>query len=239
MRTNFWRGINRNDSKCGGNGTKRMTSDGLAIKLAKEKTALFTTARTVNFPNPLVIWGIAFIYAVVLGLTLQKLILPLMPSLHAEHGLLQKDAIQFYAVAVQLADRIQHIGWSEWKLFPAGGGTGNVALQAALYVLLGPNPAWFIPFAAAAHATGATVIYLLGPLLWPGRAGRLGGLVAATLFVVFPSALLSYGQNYKDAFSTAGTLIVVYVFLRALASSDVSARSGRLLTAMAIGIALV
>lgn len=196
-------------------------------------------ARTISFPNPLLIWGIAFIYAVVLGLTLQKLILPLMPSLHAEHGLLQQDAIYFHTVAVQLAERILTFGWSEWKLFPATGATGNVGLLAALYALLGPNPVWFIPFAAAAHATGATVIYLLGPLLWPGRVGRLGGLVAATLFVVFPSALLSYGQNYKDAFSIAGTLIIVYVWLGALASPGVSARWGRLLTVMAIGIALV
>ena len=198
-----------------------------------------TTARTTSFPNPLLVWGIAFIYAVVLGLTLQKLILPLMPSLHAEHGLLQQDAIHYHTVAVLLAERIQTIGWSEWKLFPGSGGTGNVGLLAALYALLGPNPAWFIPFAAVAHATAATVIYLLGPLLWPGRVGRLGGLVAATLFVVFPSALLAYGQNYKDAFSIAGTLIIVYVWLGTLASPDVSARWWRLLAAMVIGIALV
>jgi peptidoglycan biosynthesis protein MviN/MurJ (putative lipid II flippase) len=216
-----------------------LTSGGLAKKVAKAGTALFTTARTTSFPNPLLVWGIAFIYAVVLGLTLQKLILPLMPSLHAEHGLLQQDAIHYHTVAVQLADRIRTIGWSEWKLFPGSGGTGNVGLLAALYALLGPNPAWFIPFAAAAHATGATVIYLLGPLLWPGRVGRLGGLVAATLFVVFPSALLAYGQNYKDAFSIAGTLIIVYVWLGTLASPDVSARWWRLLAAMVIGIALV
>lgn len=198
-----------------------------------------TTARTTSFPNPLLVWSIAFIYAVVLGLTLQKLILPLIPSLHAEQGLLQKDAIYFHTVAVQLSERIQTIGWSEWKLFSATGATGNVGLLAALYATLGPNPAWFIPFAAAAHATGATVIYLLGPLLWPGRVGRLGGLVAATLFVVFPSALLSYGQNYKDAFSIAGTLVIVYVWLAIVASPGMSGRWGRLLTAMMIGIALV
>ncbi|MGQ0665948.1 MAG: hypothetical protein ACT4O4_02845, partial [Nitrospiraceae bacterium] len=188
---------------------------------------MITPARTMNFPNPFVVWGIAFIYAVVLGLTLQKLILPLTPSLHAEHGLLQNDAIHFHAVAVQLAERIRTIGWSEWKLFPGSGGSGNVALLAALYAWFGPNPAWFIPFAAAAHATGATVTYLLGPLLWPGRVGRLGGLVAATLFIILPSAFLSYGQNYKDAFAIVGTLIIVYVWLRVLASSGGSAHWGR------------
>src|ERR1041384_8821752 len=106
-----------------------------------------TTASRISFPNPLLVWGIAFIYAVVLGLTLQKLILPLMPSLHAEQGLLQQDAIYFHTVAVQLAERIRTIGWSEWKLFSANGATGNVGLLAALYVLLGPKPGWFLPFA--------------------------------------------------------------------------------------------
>jgi hypothetical protein len=72
-------------------------------------------ARTISFPSPLLVWGIAFIYAVVLGLTLQKLILPLMPSLHAEHGLLQQDAIYFHTVAVRLAERILTFGWSEWR----------------------------------------------------------------------------------------------------------------------------
>ena len=200
---------------------------------------MFAHARITSLPNPLVIWGLAFIYAVILGLTVQKLILPLVPSLHAEHGLLQKDAIYFHTVAVQLAERIRTIGWSEWMLFPANGATGNVGLLAALYALLGPNPAWFIPFAAAAHATGATIIYLLGPLLWPGGVGRWGGLVAATLFVVFPSALLSYGQISKDAFSIAGTLIIVYVWLRALPSLGVPACYKRLLPLMVIGIALV
>ncbi len=168
---------------------------------------MFTTTRAISFPSPLFVWGIAFIYTVVLALTLQKLMLPLMPSLHAEHGLLQADAMHFHAVAVQLAERIRTIGWSEWKLFSGNGATGNVGLLAALYTLLGPNPAWFIPFSSAAYATGATVLYLLGPLLWPGRVGRVGGLVAATLFVAFPSALLLYGQNYKDALSKATSLV--------------------------------
>ena len=207
--------------------------------VAKRAPAVFTSPRAISFPSPLFVWGIAFIYTGILALTLQKLMLPLMPSLHAEHGLLQADAMHFHAVAVQLAERIRTIGWSEWKLFSGNGATGNVGLLAALYALLGPNPAWFIPFAAAAHATGATVMYLLGPLLWPGRVGRVGGLVAATLFVAFPSALLLYGQNYKDAFSIAGTLVIVYVWLRALPSVGVPACWERLLPLMVIGIALV
>ena len=170
----------------------------------------------LKFPKPFLVWCVGFAYAAFLALTLQKLLLPLMPSLHAGHGLLQNDAIIFHEYAVKLANKIHANGWSEWKLFPAPGITGNVGVLAALYVFFGPDPVWFIPVNAAAHAAGALMLYLIGPLLWPGNVGRLGGLVAAGLFLLFPSALLWYGQNHKDAFATAGTLIILYAWLRAL-----------------------
>ena len=195
--------------------------------------------RKNQFASPALVWCLSFLYAIVVGLTLQKLALPLVPSLHAGHGLLHQDALHYHLVAVQLAERIQAIGWSEWRLFPAiGGGTGNVGLLSALYVWFGPNPAWFLPFAAAAHATGAMVLYLLGSVLWPGRVGRAGGLAAAALFVLYPSSMLSYGQNYKDPFSIAGTLLVVYGFLCAVTASY-PVRSQRILATMTAGILLI
>ncbi len=201
--------------------------------------ALFRLDRKKQFASPTLVWCLSFLYAIVVGLTLQKLVLPLVASLHAGHGLLHQDALHYHLVAVQLAERIQTIGWSEWRLFPAiGGGTGNVGLLSALYVWFGPNPAWFLPFAAAAHATGATVLYLLGSVLWPGRVGRVGGLAAAALFVLYPSSMLSYGQNYKDPFSIAGTLLVVYGFLCAVTTSY-PVRFKRTLAAMTAGILLM
>ncbi len=197
------------------------------------------SVRNNRLPSPAWVWSLAFLYTLVAGLTLQKLVLPLVPSLHAGHGLLHQDALHYHLVAVQLAEQIQALGWSEWRLFPAiGGGTGNVGLLSALYVWFGPNPACFLPFAAAAHATGATVLYLLGPVLWPGRVGRVGGLAAAVLFVLYPSSMLSYGQNYKDPFSIAGTLLVVYGFLCAVTASY-PVRSKRILAAMIAGILLM
>lgn len=201
--------------------------------------ALFRLDRKSQFASPALVWCLSFLYAIVVGLTLQKLVLPLVPSLHAGHGLLHQDALHYHLVAVQLAERIQTIGWSEWRLFPAiGGGTGNVGLLSALYAWFGPNPAWFLPFAAAAHATGATVLYLLGSVLWPGRVGRVGGLAAAALFVLYPSSMLSYGQNYKDPFSIAGTLLVVYGFLCTVTASY-PVRSQRILATMTAGILLI
>ena len=154
---------------------------------------------TSPFPPVGVFWSLSFAYACFMALLLQKAILPLWPEMHAGHGLLKNDAIVFHTMAVEIAQRIHSVGWAEWHIFPQGA-SANVGLLSLLYALLGPDPAWFIPFNAAAHATGALLIYRIGSRLVEGDVGKLGGLLAAICFVGFPSALQWYGQNHKDAF---------------------------------------
>ncbi len=149
-----------------------------------------------------------------MAILLQKLILPNMPQMHAGHGLLGNDATIFHESAITMAVQIKAFGWSAWRLFPSAGMTGNVGLLAALYAMLGPEPTLFIPINAAYHALGVLMIYVLGNSLLPGSNGRLGGLLAALLFLTFPSALVWYGQNHKDAFLIAGSLIALFSFLR-------------------------
>lgn len=190
-------------------------------------------------PGAGLFWILGFVYASLMALLLQKVILPLMPELHAGHGLLQNDAIVFHNIAVHIATKIQANGWSEWMLFPPGA-TGNVGLLAALYAVLGSDPAWFIPFNAAAHAAGALLIFRLGAHLWPGYPGRVGGLIAGITFLVFPSALQWYGQNHKDAFAIAGTLLVLDAWLQTLSGEGMSSRRLRLVVAqMAAGSVLL
>ncbi len=164
------------------------------------------------FPTGRIFWSLSFAYACFMALLLQKAILPLWPEMHAGHGLLMNDAIVFHNMAVEIAQRIQANGWSEWHIYPQGA-SANVALLSLLYALLGPDPAWFIPFNAAAHATGALLIYRIGARLVDGNAGKLGGLLAAICFLVFPSALQWYGQNHKDAFAIIGLLLVLDAWL--------------------------
>ncbi|MDA8533875.1 hypothetical protein N9K41_02500 [Burkholderiaceae bacterium] len=147
-----------------------------------------------------------------MALLLQKAILPLWPEMHAGHGLLMDDAIVFHNMAVEIAQRIHANGWSEWRVYPSGA-SANVGLLSLLYASLGPDPAWFIPFNAAAHAAGALLIYRIGVRLLDGHVGKLGGLLAAICFLVFPSALQWYGQNHKDAFAIAGLLLVLDAWL--------------------------
>ncbi|MBI5239995.1 MAG: hypothetical protein HY926_05955 [Elusimicrobia bacterium] len=156
-----------------------------------------------------------FCYSVTAALLLQKLVLPMLGSLHASNGLLNNDAIFFHNQALALAELIKKDGWSAWSMWPAGGGSGNVAALAALYVLFGPDPTLLIPINAALHALSGLLIFKIGRRLWPGRVGVWGGLAASALFVTFPSALVWYGQIHKDSFSIAGVLLIVYALLRA------------------------
>ncbi|MDS4014320.1 MAG: lipid II flippase MurJ [Candidatus Accumulibacter sp.] len=164
-----------------------------------------------RFPSAGLFWSLAFVYASFMALLMQKVVLPLIPEMHAGHGLLPNDAIVFHNIAVEMAGKIHAEGWGAWKLFP--GAAGNVGVLAAVYAIFGPDPAWFIPLNAAAHAAGALLIFRLGRRLWPGDVGALGGVMAGIAFLVFPSALQWYGQNHKDAFAIAGTLLVLDAWL--------------------------
>ncbi len=175
-------------------------------------TALPPMHDGLSFPSFRLFWSLSFAYASFMAVLLQKAVLPLFPEMHAGHGLLLNDAIVFHNMASEIACRIHAIGWSEWRIYPQGA-SANVALLSALYALLGPDPAWFIPFNAAAHASGALLIYRIGTRLVDGGIGKLGGLLAAICFLVFPSALQWYGQNHKDAFAIIGLLLALDAWL--------------------------
>ncbi|MEI6321654.1 MAG: lipid II flippase MurJ [bacterium] len=177
-----------------------------------------------------------------LALVLQKILLPMIPGMHAGHGLMKSDAIIFHDAAESLAKKINTIGWSEWKLMPIINGqpfTANVGVLAALYALMGPNPAAFIPLNAAAHATGALMIYLMGPLLCSGKIGRTGGAIAGIVFLIFPSALLWYGQNLKDAFAIAGILTMLCCWLYLQQSNNSTFSTLRILTVAGLASVLL
>ncbi len=166
-----------------------------------------------GFISPGYLFLLSFAFCSFVALVVQKLLLPMMPDLHGGHGLIAGDSVVFHNAAWEIALEVRANGWQEWALFPPGF-TGNVGLLSALYVFFGPEPAAFILFNVAAHATGAVTLYLIAKLLVPGRAGAVGGLVGATLFTCFPSALLWYSQVHKDSFAIAGTLLMLYVWLR-------------------------
>lgn len=187
----------------------------------------------------LVLWVLFFCFATSAALLFQKVLLPRVPALHAGAGLLEGDSIYFHNVAVQLAARIQELGWGAWSVFPAPGATGNVAILGALYALFGSDPSLIVPINAGMHALGGVLLYLIGRQLLASEAGRLGGLAAGTLFVVFPSALNWYGQVHKDGYAIAGVLLIVWAWVR-LPGTRTGPRDFALTaTATLAGIALI
>ena len=168
-----------------------------------------------------ILWMIFYCYSTVAAFIFQKILLPLFPGYHGGNGLIGGgDSVFFHEIAVKLAHAIRMNGWSQWTLRPAEGATGNVSLLAALYAIFGSDPTVIIPVNAAVHATSGLLIFLIGRLLWPGKVGIYSGVVTASLFVVFPSALNWYAQIHKDGFAILGMLIIFYSWLQGSQSSS-------------------
>ena len=162
-----------------------------------------------------VLWVLFFSFSVFAAVSFQKVLLPLLPGLHGGHGLIGGgDSVLFHRIAADLAEAIHLHGWGRLTLTPSQGVTGNVSLLAALYVVFGPDPSVMVPINAAVHATSGLFIFLIARLLWRDRVGTLSGIIAASLFVVFPSALNWYGQIHKDGFSILGMLIILYSWVQ-------------------------
>jgi len=158
-----------------------------------------------------------FCFAICISLLFQKVLLPLAPSLHAGNGLLFNDSVYFHDVAVRMAENIKLNGWNNWALYPENGARGNVAILGALYALFGHDPTLILPINAFFHALGGIMIYLICyEVSGKSREGLVAGIIASTIFIVLPSTLVWYGQMHKDGYAIAGTLLVLYSWIKAL-----------------------
>lgn len=169
-----------------------------------------------GYSTATILWILFFCYSTFVALIFQKLLLPLIPSLHGSSGLMNTDSIRFHSIAISLAQSINEYGWSAWSIYPAANTTGNVAVLGALYAIFGYDPALIIPINAAIHATGGLLIYKLSRELFPGRTGTHAGIIASVLFVGFPSSLNWYAQVHKDGYNILGTLIILYSWVKGL-----------------------
>ena len=151
---------------------------------------------------------LAFCWALLGGLLLQLVVLPALPSLHAGHGLLKGgDWVAFHAEALELALQMAHNGWGVWELRPRG--NAPIGLLSALYFVVGIYEPWlFLPINALLFGAAAFILHKLFKLIATTRHS----FFAVLPFVMFPSALMIYGQVHKDIFSVTGTLIIIFVW---------------------------
>lgn len=154
------------------------------------------------------VWFCIFGYALLAGLAIQLVILPLIfPQLHAGNGLLAgRDWVGFHEQAVVHAGEVVADGWSAFRLRPDGD-NAIIGVAAFFYLLITPEPWVLLPLNAAVFATGGLALFSL-----LRRIGLDDGdaFLALTPYLFFPSALLQYGQIHKDVFCTASLLVVLW-----------------------------
>ncbi|MEN6615206.1 MAG: hypothetical protein ABFD12_01485, partial [Syntrophorhabdus sp.] len=180
-------------------------------------TKRVTKHGTIDFySTKFIAWVVFYCYSTLAAILFQKVILPMLPALHGGNGLIAGgDSLLFHKIAKGLAESIRAHGWSSLTLTPEQGITGNVPLLAGLYAIFGVDPAIIIPINAAVHATSGVLLFLIAQDLWPGRTGSYSGIIAASLFIAFPSALNWYGQIHKDGFAILGMLVIFYSWIHA------------------------
>ncbi len=164
-----------------------------------------------------IIWVVFFCYSICAALIFQKLMLPNLSLIQTGSGLITNDANYFDSVASSLASEIKANGWSSMRLYPANGAPGNVAILGALYVFFGQDSSLAIPIASVLHAMGGLFIFLLArELANKAVIGICAGVIAGSLFVLFPSALVWYSQNLKDTYAIAGMLLTLLIWVKAI-----------------------
>lgn len=160
------------------------------------------------------VWVCIFVYAMLAGLAIQLVILPyVFPQLHAGNGLLAgRDWVGFHEQAVVQAQKIALLGWNEFRLRPDGD-NAITGIASFFYVLLTPKPWTLLPLNALAFATGGAALFAMLKHL---DLEDNEAVIAMIPYVVFPSALLQYGQIHKDVFCTAFVLVVLWSWVSLL-----------------------
>lgn len=175
--------------------------------------------KAVTYPTPaknvsLKVWACVFFYALVTGLLIQFVVLPYaFPQLHAGNGLLAgRDWVGFHEQAVVQAQKIAERGWGEFLLRPDGDNS-VIGLASFFYVVFGPHPYTLLPLNAALFASGGLALFSILKQL---QLKDDEALIALLPYLIFPSALLQYGQMHKDVFCTAGLLVVLWSWISLL-----------------------
>jgi predicted membrane protein len=192
--------------------------------------------KVLNITNK--IWLIAFIYCILVSLAIQLVILPRIPEIHGGNGLLKHDATLFHNQAIKQAAKIKMIGWSQWRLISSEI-PGNVGILSLLYTLFGTHPWLFIPINAVLHATSAAFIFIIGTNLNNGYKGRMAGIIASFLYIIFPSSALWCSQNHKDEFAICGTFCILYSWLLLIGEKKLKVSVLKIAALTSIGATLI
>jgi peptidoglycan biosynthesis protein MviN/MurJ (putative lipid II flippase) len=162
----------------------------------------------------LFLWTAFFAYASAMALIFQSVVVPNI-FIDSIGKLLPNDAVYFDEKAWELAQAINANGWKEWRVFVANSATGNTGILAGLYAVFGHDVSVIVPINAGLHALGGILIFTITKAIATNKTvGLYAGLISASLFVMFPSALSWYGQVHKDSYAIAGTLLMLFIWIK-------------------------
>ena len=203
----------RVNNSLNGTYTKRLTGDD---DYSKKRNIAYKKFRNAPFLSNKIVWVSFFIYSLTTALLFQMLLPIMLPSLHAGNGLLSQDSVYFHQSAIIFAEDISRNGWGMWKMWPSPYTTGNVAILGAIYAIFSYQPILVLPLNAVLHACSGLCLLLIGRQLFSGNFARVGSLLAACLYIAFPSSLNWYAQNHKDEYAALGFLLLLLAGIRLL-----------------------
>lgn len=156
-----------------------------------------------------------FCWAAFVALMVQFVLLPhVFPQFHEGSGLLKNhDAHTFHECALEVNSRLQHQGWSSWRLRPWLGNFQPAAIAGIFYHYIAPKPWSVIPYNALLHALSGLLLIKIFEL-FTGR--KKYAVLAACPFVFFPSALTWYAQIHRDGIYFFGLFLSLYALMRLL-----------------------
>jgi len=158
----------------------------------------------------------SFFYTIVIGITLQKIIIPLIfTEQHSTAGLIEGDWIFYLQRAKQEYYEIITIGWSEWELKPSG--FGIIGVLSGVFAITGTtDPSIFLPISSFFIAIGASSLFKIFRLLNISKALSLLGVLP---FLVLPTSFLFFSQITKDVFLISLSLLTTLILLKISSNS--------------------
>jgi hypothetical protein len=165
-----------------------------------------------------------FAFTVLEGLLVRQYLLPhVFLNLHDGLGfMVGGDSKGYHTVAVELAKKINTLGWSEWELRPNAENTYLATpsgIASILYVIFGSNPLFLLPFNAAVHAATATLLLVLMYSLF-AYSSRLVAIIATLPFILFPTAISWTSQLLRDGVFILGAILYVWGWVLLASARD-------------------
>ena len=168
----------------------------------------------LSFRRIAIFFCVVFAFTLFEGWLIRQYLLPyVFVNLHDGLGfMVGGDAKVYHDVAVQLAEKINALGWSAWELRP---NTENASLAtpsgiaSAVYVLFGSNPLFLLPFNSVVQAATATLLFKTMHSLF-ADSKCLVAIIATLPFILFPTAVSWTSQLLRDGIFILGAFLYLW-----------------------------